>query len=127
MDDTQIRLSGIWIALMLTYLLGDVIRIFSGDFVSGEIEGVKATQAQWMLIAVIMLIPIAMIVLTMLLNQPVNRWVNMIAAGLLFVFNVIGLPTYPSLYDKFLIVVGLILNVLTVVFAWNWSLPAQNT
>ena len=26
MDDTQIKLAGIWIALMLTYLLGDVLR-----------------------------------------------------------------------------------------------------
>ncbi len=32
MEDIQINLSILWVALMLTYLLGDVIRIFSGDF-----------------------------------------------------------------------------------------------
>ena len=32
MEDVQIRLSGLWVALMLTYLLGDVLRIFAGDF-----------------------------------------------------------------------------------------------
>ena len=32
MDETRIILSGIWVALMLTYLLGDVLRIFAGDF-----------------------------------------------------------------------------------------------
>jgi hypothetical protein len=30
------------------------------------------------------------------------------------------LPTYPSAYDKFLIVVGLVFNSLTVWTAWNW-------
>ena len=32
MVETRILLSGLWVALMLTYLLGDVLRIFSGDF-----------------------------------------------------------------------------------------------
>lgn len=58
--DTRIILSGLWVALMLTYLLGDVLRIFA------------------------------------------------------------GLPTYPSLYDKFLIAVGLVFNAISVWYAWNW-------
>ena len=32
MLDTRIILSAFWVALTLTYLLGDVLRIFSGDF-----------------------------------------------------------------------------------------------
>lgn len=44
MEDIQIILSALWIALMLTYLLGDVLRIFSGDFKVGEIGGNKLTQ-----------------------------------------------------------------------------------
>jgi NADPH:quinone reductase-like Zn-dependent oxidoreductase len=43
--DEQIRLSLLWVALMLTYLLGDVLRIFAGDFVPGNIGGVKVSQA----------------------------------------------------------------------------------
>jgi ABC-type transport system involved in cytochrome c biogenesis permease component len=39
MDTTKIILAVLWIAVMLTYLLGDVIRIFSGDVTLGEIEG----------------------------------------------------------------------------------------
>jgi len=57
MVDTRIVLSGLWVATMLTYLLGDVLRIFAGDVKLGEIEGVQATQGMWLLIAVIMLIP----------------------------------------------------------------------
>jgi hypothetical protein len=42
--DTRIILSGLWVALMLTYLLGDVLRIFAGDVVLGEIEGMVPSQ-----------------------------------------------------------------------------------
>ncbi len=120
MVDTRIVLTGIWIALMLTYLLGDVLRIFSGDFKPGEIDGVKVTQAMWLGISVLMVIPIVMVFLTLVLDFQVNRWANIIVAGFFFVFNLIALPTYPSAYDKFLIIVGLVFNVLTVWYAWNW-------
>src|SRR5689334_7313592 len=120
MLDTRIILSGLWIVLMLTYLLGDVLRIYAGDFTPGEIQGVPITQAMMMGIAVLMLIPILMVFLSLTQQQPVNRWANIIVAIFFFGFNLIGLPSYPGAYDKFLIVVGLVLNVLTVVYAWNW-------
>src|SRR5688572_13422356 len=107
--------------LMLTYLLGDVLRIFSGDFKAGEIGGVQVTQAMWLGIAVLMLIPIVMIFLSLTLSYPVNRWANIIVAVGWFLFNLVGLPTYPSAYDKLLIVVGLVFNVLTVWYARNWN------
>lgn len=121
MDDMQIQLSGLWVALMLTYLLGDVLRIFSGDFKPGEIGGQKVGQAVWLGIAILMVIPIVMVFLTLTLEDSANRWANIIVAGFFFVFNLFGLPTYPSAYDRFLIVVGLVFNVLTIWYAWGWG------
>ena len=120
MADVQIKLSIVWVALMLTYLLGDVLRIFSGDFKPGEIGGMQISQNMYFGLAVLMVIPIVMVVLSMTLKQPVNRWANIVVAVFFFIFNLIGLPTYPSAYDKFLIVVGLVFNVLTVWYAWKW-------
>jgi len=120
MDDMQIKLSIIWVALMLTYLLGDVLRIFSGDFKAGEIGGMQISQGMYLGMAILMVIPILMVFLSLVLNQPVNRWVNIIVAIFFFLFNLVGLPTYPSWYDKFLIVVGLGFNALTVWYAWKW-------
>ena len=120
MEPSTIKLSALWIALMLTYLLGDVLRIFSGDFRPGEIGGMKVSQGMWLGIAVLMLIPVVMILLSLFLPQPVNRWVNIVVAIFFFLFNLVGLPTYPSTYDKFLIAVGLVFNVLTVWCAWRW-------
>ena len=120
MVDTRILLSGLWVALVLNNLWGDVLRIMAGDVKLGEIEGVVPTQGVWFGIAVLMLIPIVMVVLTLTLKYPAIRWVNIIVAAFFFVMNLIGLPGYPGAYDKFLIIVGLVLNVLTVWYAWKW-------
>ena len=63
MQDIQVKLSALWVALMLTYLLGDVLRIYAGDFKAGEIGGVQVNQGMLLGIAVLMLIPIVMVVL----------------------------------------------------------------
>jgi hypothetical protein len=123
MEDIQIILSALWIATMLTYLLGDVLRIFSGDFKAGEMGssgGMKMTQPMMLGIAVLMVIPIVMVFLTLVLGYPANRWANIVVAVFFFLFNIIGLPTYPSAYDKFLIAVSLAFNALTVWYAWKW-------
>jgi hypothetical protein len=120
MVDTKITLAALWVCLMLTYLLGDVLRIYSGDVVAGKMGNVQFTQRMWLGVAILMLIPIVMVFLSLTLSYPVNRWANIIVAIFFFVFNLIGLPTYPSAYDKFLIAVGLVFNVLTVWYAWNW-------
>ena len=119
MLDTRITLSGLWGTLMLIYLLGDVLRIYSGD--AAKTQTMQFTQAMWLGIAVLMLMPILMVGLSLMLNQPVNRWANIIVAVFFFLFNLVGLPTYPSAYDKFLLAVSLVFNAVTVWTAWNWT------
>jgi hypothetical protein len=122
MPDTRIVLAGLWVALMLVYLLGDVLRIFAGDFVPGKLAGgVQATPAMWLLIAVIMLVPIVMLVLTLTVADPAIRWVTIVAAVAIALFNIVGMP-YPGAYDNFLIVVGLGLNALIAWHAWSWAI-----
>jgi hypothetical protein len=120
MEQTRILLAALWVMLMLTYLLGDVLRIFSGDFTAGQISGMEITPVMYLGMAVLMLIPILMILLSLVLGQSATRWTTYLAAGFLFLFNLVGLPTYPGLYDKFLIAVGLVFNLMTIYFAWTW-------
>jgi hypothetical protein len=122
MQDVQIRLAAMWVAVMLTYLLGDVLRIFAGDFKPGEIGGIRGTQAIWLAAAALMLIPIVMVVVSVTLTAPAVRWVHIVAAVALFGVNLVGLPTYPGVYDRFLIAVSLVFNALTIWTAWNWDL-----
>jgi Family of unknown function (DUF6326) len=121
MEDARIILSAIWAALMLSYLLGDVLRIYSGDYEKMAAKtGVKFTGKMWLGISMLMVIPCIMVVLTLTLDYSVSRWANIAMAIFFFGFNLIGLPTYPSAYDKFLNIVGLGFNVMTVWYAWNW-------
>lgn len=120
MPAINIKLSALWVSLMLTYLLGDVLRIFSGDFDPGEIGGMEITEVMYLGMAILMLIPILMVFLSLELPNKINRRANIVLPIFFFVFNLIGLPTYPSLYDRFLIVVGLAVNLVTIGYAWKW-------
>jgi hypothetical protein len=106
---------------MLTYLLGDVLRIFSGDLTPGEIQGQKVSQLGWLGIAVLMLVPILMVLVVLMLDQPVARSATIVAAVGLFLFNLLALLTMRSAFDQFLIAVTLVFNVLTVWYAWGWT------
>ncbi len=120
MVEERIILSGIWVALMLTYLLGDVLRLFTGDMKGGEIDGQPASQGMLVGIAVLMLIPIVMVVLSLTVPYPAIRWVSVVAAVFLVLFNLAGLP-YEGLYDNLLIVVGFAFNGLIIWYAWTWT------
>jgi hypothetical protein len=120
MDSVRITLAGIWVAMMLTYLLGDVLRIFAGTFKPGEIAGQQASEWMWLLAALVMLIPIVMVVLSLTLPDPAIRWVSIVAAVFLVLFNLVGLP-YPALFDNFLIVFSFLFNALIVWYAWTWT------
>ena len=104
MDEMQIKLSAIWVATMLVYLLGDVLRIFAGDFTPGEMEGMSVSGNMFLIAGVMMLIPI----------------LNIIVAVIFFLFNAVGIPGYPGVYDKFLLAVSLVMNLMVVWFAWKW-------
>ena len=119
MDDVQIILAGLWIATMLVHLLGDVFRIMSGDAAAADDK--PTTQGMWLGMSVMMVILIIMVVLTLIVTDPAVRWANIIAAVFFLGFNVIGLPTYPSAYDRFLLIVSIVFNALVIWYAWNWG------
>ena len=118
MEDVKIIFTFIWVACMLCYLLGDVMRIFAGDFTPGEIDGKPVSHKMFFGMAIIMVIPIIMVVLSVILENPLNSWVNLVVAIVFFVFNLIGIKGYKS-YDIFLLVVSFGFNTLTIWFAWT--------
>jgi len=122
MEDVKIILSALWVATMLIYQQGDVMRLYTGDFKAGETEigGFKMTQGFWLAMNILFSIPVVMAILSLTLKNPVNRWVNIIVAVFFFLFNLVGVPTYPGAYDRFLLLVSMGFNVLTVWYAWKW-------
>lgn len=121
MDETRLVLAGLWVALMLTYLLGDVLRIFAGHMEPGKMAGRPVSGSMWLIAASVMLIPILMLVLTLTVDHALIRWLNIIASGFLVIFNLVGLP-YKGAYDNLLIGVSLVFNGIIIWYAWGWQL-----
>ena len=79
----------------------------------------ESSHGIWLGIAALMLGPIVMIVLNLTLNHEAVRWVNIIVAIFWIIFNLSALSDYPA-YNKFLLIVSMVFNGLTVWYAWNW-------
>ena len=121
-EDVQIKLSALWVALMFVWQQGDALRLYSGDAIGGVVDtgNMMSPEMLWMISAIWMTIPVVMLLLSLTLKYPVNRWANIIVGIFFVVINLIGLSAYPWGYDKFLIIVGLVFNVLIVWYAWKW-------
>ncbi|PJF29218.1 MAG: hypothetical protein CUN52_09515 [Phototrophicales bacterium] len=123
MVDVQIKLAFMWVVVTLIYLYGDILRMVAGDMPLGEINGMKATPVMMFGISVLMFTPILMIVLTLTLDYNVNRWVNIIVAVFWILFNLVDIRSYFTRpYDLFLIIVSMIINLLTIWWAWHWTI-----
>jgi len=122
MVDVRIILAALWIAVEFLYQQGDVQRIYSGDFKPGETElgGAMSPETLWMISAITMTIPVVMIILSLTLPHNANRWANIIAAAFFFLYTIIGVGKYTSAYDRFLLIVSLVANALTIWYAWKW-------
>ncbi len=124
MLDVRIILSALWIALMFIFQQGDMLRIYSGDYTPGDVlwGKVMSSEIMWLVSAITMTIPVVMIILSLTLKYPVNRWANIIVGIFWLLYSLMGLlgKQYPSAYDNFLLVVAIVVNVLTVWYAWKW-------
>jgi hypothetical protein len=120
LEDVKIVLAGLWIATMLTFLWGDVLSIIAGDAEKMFSGQVQMTQTMWIGIALLMMIPIVMVVLSLTLPYRLNRWANIIAAIFWIGFNLLSLGGYPT-YEKVLLAVSMVFNAIIIWYAWNWA------
>ena len=65
MEDVRIILSGLWVATMLIFLWGDVLSIITSDIGKMFGEQAEMTHVMWAGIAVLMVTPIVMVVLSL--------------------------------------------------------------
>lgn len=119
MEWERIVLAGAWISLMLIYLLGDVIRIFAGHVEVGLIGGQEAADWVWTVASAIMLVPIAMILVSLLVPAEPLRWISIAISAALVIFNLMGMP-YKGFVDNMLLVVSFGLNAFVIWIAWAW-------
>ena len=126
MEDVQITISALWVAVMLASLMGDVLRFYEPGIIeqmtAGKVEGIQMTHKGLLGIAIFFGIPIVMVVLSMMLPYNANRWTNIIFSIIFFGFTLIWLLVKPPpAYKIFLGSLGLVFNALIVWYAYMWK------
>jgi hypothetical protein len=110
---------------MLAGFLGDVLGFMEPgaleQFNTGEVGGMILSSELLFVAAVIMFLPILMVFLSLTMKYKAARWANVILALGLFVFDLVGLPTYKGVHRQFLIAAGMGFNALTIWYAWRWK------
>lgn len=121
MEPEMIKLAVNWGALMLVYLLGDILRAYEKGTAAAVIDGQPMDSKMFVYAALMMLLPILMLILSVELRKPLGPWMHLIVSVLLFAINAFGLRSYEAAYDRMLILVSLLINVWIAISAVRWG------
>jgi Family of unknown function (DUF6326) len=130
-ESTRVRLSTLWIFALLNYLYCDVMSLMDSSFLkqymAGKVSGIDTTPAFFLAAAILMEIPIAMILLSRLLNYRANRWANILAGTIMTVVQIATLffGSSTTIYYLFFSIIEIACTGLIVWFAWNWRNPER--
>ena len=126
--NVKMKLSALWAALMFIYIYADILSLFKAGAIEKMMAGFMGpfpvTQGSLLSASILMMIPAAMVFLSLTLKPKVNRWANIIL-GVLFTFvnvgNLIGETSW-IFYMSF-VVAEIALTLLIVGYAWKWRNP----
>lgn len=132
MTDRKGFLSLLWLFGMLNWLYCDVIGLTDQNILKqllsgGVAGGPQMTPTFLLASSILMEIPIAMVVLSRLLNYRANRITNIIAATIMTLVQIASLfvGNGPTVYYKFFSVIEISCTVFIIWYAWTWPKQKQ--
>jgi hypothetical protein len=121
----RVILSTLWIFVTLNYLYCDVVGLMDSvllnQYIAGEVNGMEINQGFLLAGAVLMEIPIAMVILSLILSYKSNRWANIIAGLIKAIVMILTMFVGPTLYYVFFGTIEIATTIFIVFYAWNWS------
>ena len=124
--DMKAKLSTIWIFVLFNIIFAEFHKLLQPGFLeevmTGTINGTQMTQGVLLAGAIALEIPIAMIFLSRVLKNRVNRWVNIIAGALTIVIVINNVST--DLDNMFFSTIVAVALLLIIWYAWKW--PKQD-
>jgi hypothetical protein len=123
MQDVKVRLSTLWVFMLLNYLYCDVLGLFDPGLPK------NLTQEALLAASFLMEIPIAMVLLSRMLKYRPNRWANAIAGALMAVVqaSTLFVGTAPTVYYVFFSAIEIACLLFIVWTALRWAEPAPVT
>ena len=125
--NVKMKLSALWVALMLVYIYADIFSLYRPgqieEMISGRMGPFPVTQGSLLLASILMMIPAVMVFLSLTLKPKVNRWANIILGVLYTLVNISNLigETW-----AFYIFFGVVEIVLTFLIVWVCLEVAQS-
>jgi len=126
----KMKLSALWVAMMLLYIYADILSLFRPGQVEEMIDGrmgpFPVTQGSLFTASVLMIIPAVMVFLSLTLRPKVNHRANIIF-GVLYTFvNINNLIGETWAYYIFFGIVEIACTLLIVWYAWKWPKQEDN-
>jgi hypothetical protein len=126
--DVKIKLSALWVTLMLFYIYADILSFYSPGIiekvVSGEIGGLQITEGFLIVMAMWMAIPSVMVFLSLTLKANANRWVNIVAGMVSIV--ALGATFFAGEFSARYAFQAIAEGVLIALIVWHaWKWPKQ--
>ena len=123
--NVRIKLSALWVAIMLLYIYADILSLFKPgqieQMIAGKMGPFPVTQSSLLAGSTLMIVPAVMVFLSLTLKTIVNRWAN-ITTGVLYTFvNISNLVGETWAYYVFFGIVEIAFTLLIVRYAWKWS------
>ena len=122
----KVKLSVLWLFVMLNYIYADIITLMDSsvlnEILTGSVGGLQITQGFLLGAAILMEIPIAMVVLSLVLKYKANRWANIFAGTIKTVVMILTMFVgVPTLYYIFFGTIEIACTSLIVWYAWKWK------
>ncbi len=126
MKDRKVVFSTLWIFVTLNYLYCDVITLMDHtqlrEIMTGMVGNMEITQGFLLGAGILMEIPIAMVLLSRILNYKANRIANIVAGTIKTVVMIMTLFVgTPTTYYVFFGSIEIACTAFIVWYAWKWK------
>jgi len=126
----RIKVSTLWVAVLLLFAYGDIIGFFVPgriqEVMGGEVSGMKITQTFLFAVSVYIAAAVVMVVLSLILQPRVNRWVNVILPAL-YIVSIVVSAIGEDAYFLFLSVIESALLLVIIGYAWTWPASEERS
>jgi hypothetical protein len=126
MDNMRTKLSTLWIFATVNYIYADVVGLIDTEmlkqYLTGNINGIEINQGFLLAASALVEIPMAMIVVSRLVDPRISRWANVVAGALMTAVQVATLFIgVPAPYYAFFSAVEIATTATIVWLAWSWA------
>lgn len=123
--NVKVKLSTLWVAMMLFYIYADILSLFRPGQVVEMLEGrmgpFPVTQGSLLTASILMIIPAVMVFLSLTLKPKVNRSANITLGVLYTLVNISNLIGETWAYYILFGIVEIVCTLLIVWYSRKWA------